>query len=504
MDVHAPAEERVALGRAARKLAPRSGQGDWSPRADRADPISVLEASARDRVEELLPIRYGRMANSAFGFYRGAAPIMAADLATVPHSGLHVQACGDAHLANFGVFASPERNLVFDLNDFDETHPGPWEWDVKRLVASLEVAARHLDVPPGTGARAAKIAARTYRERMAELAGLGILDRWYAQVEMNHVIDFVAATNAKKARNLQHQAAKARRRTSLSVLPKLTTLVDGRRRIVDQPPLIEHGKWDTEAVQRVFESYLATLPPERAVLLHRYRFVDAARKVVGVGSVGTRCYVVLMVGRDEGDPLFLQIKEATQSVLAPHVGRSAYENHGQRVVLGQHLVQANSDIFLGWTRGPEGRDFYVRQLRDMKFSIDVEAMTADRLVDYAKRAASRSPGPTPAAATRLPSTPTWGGATSSTRRWCASPRPMPTRTPGTTRRCSQRSSRAGSPRAPTTARPGSRRGSRAPCSTPRWSDRAVTGRLELRSSQGNVSPTSVGSSPVEASSSQGV
>ncbi|MCU1457549.1 MAG: hypothetical protein JWL73_1641 [Actinomycetia bacterium] len=383
MDVHAPLEERVDRGRAGRKRAPRSGQGEWKAAPDRADPIAILEASGRDRVEELLPIRYGRMASSAFGFYRGAASVMAADLATLPHSGIRVQACGDAHLANFGVFASPERKLVFDLNDFDETLPGPWEWDVKRLAASLEVAARHLDVPPETGARAARAAARTYRLRMQELARLGVLDRWYAQVELDQVIGFVAARNAKQAKSLEHQAAKVRRRTSLSVLPKLTALVDGQRRIVDQPPLIQHGTFDSVPMRRVFESYLATLPPERAVLIQQYRFVDAARKVVGVGSVGTRCHVVLMVGRDDGDPLFLQVKEAGESVLAPHVGPSRYDNHGQRVVLGQHLVQASSDIFLGWTRGPEGRDFYVRQLRDMKFSVDIEAMTAGRLVQYA-------------------------------------------------------------------------------------------------------------------------
>ncbi|MEU2161559.1 DUF2252 domain-containing protein [Streptomyces chengbuensis] len=374
------AEER-ARGRAVRKEVPRSSHGRWIPAADRPDPLAVLEAQARTREPDLVPVRYGRMAVSPFTYLRGAPAVMAADLAVQRNTGLRVQLCGDAHLLNFGVFASPERTLLFDLNDFDETLPGPFEWDVKRLVASVAVAARDNGEPDAGARRAARAAAESYRLSLRRLSGLGELDVWYERIAAEDLVPLVR--DLERAR-IEAQLAKARRRTSLQALDKLTEVVGGRRRIVQDPPLLEAvAGLDAASVRKILSDYRSTLPEDRRVLLDRYRFVEAARKVVGVGSVGTRCFVALMTGRDTEDPLFLQIKEAQRSVLEPHLPKSAYRHQGQRVVAGQRLLQAASDIFLGWVSGPGGRHFYWRQLRDMKGSADVATMSPTLLRDYA-------------------------------------------------------------------------------------------------------------------------
>ncbi|MER7818500.1 DUF2252 domain-containing protein [Streptomyces sp. NPDC096153] len=374
------AEERER-GRAVRKEVPRSSHGRWIPAADRPDPLAVLEAQARTREPDLVPVRYGRMAVSPFTYLRGAPAVMAADLAVQRNTGLRVQLCGDAHLLNFGVFASPERTLLFDLNDFDETLPGPFEWDVKRLVASVAVAARDNGEPDAGARRAARAAAESYRLSLRRLSGLGELDVWYERISAEDLVPLVR--DLERAR-IETQLAKARRRTSLQALEKLTEVVGGRRRIVQDPPLLEAvAGLDAASVRKILSDYRSTLPEDRRVLLDRYRFVEAARKVVGVGSVGTRCFVALMTGRDTEDPLFLQIKEAQRSVLEPHLPKSAYRHQGQRVVAGQRLLQAASDIFLGWVSGPGGRHFYWRQLRDMKGSADVATMSPTLLRDYA-------------------------------------------------------------------------------------------------------------------------
>ncbi|MGW2559447.1 DUF2252 domain-containing protein [Streptomyces sp. NPDC001514] len=368
-------------GRAARKQAPRSAHGRWIPAADRPDPLQILEEQARTRVPELVPIRYGRMAVSPFPYFRGAPAVMAADLAAQPHTGLTVQLCGDAHLLNFGAYAAPDRELVFDLNDFDETLPGPFEWDVKRLVASVAVAALDNGHPEGKVRLAAQSAAESYRTTMRRLAGLGELDVWYERIGVPDIMPLVQ--NLDRAR-LEAQIAKARHRTNLQAMEKLTELVDGRRRIVYDPPLLESLDMpDAASVRKILSDYRSTLPEERRVLLDRFQFVEAARKVVGVGSVGTRCFVALMTGRDDRDPLFLQIKEAQRSVLEPHLPKSSYKHQGQRVVAGQKLLQAASDIFLGWVSGPAGRHFYWRQLRDMKGSAAVAGMSPGLLRAYA-------------------------------------------------------------------------------------------------------------------------
>ncbi|MFJ8621358.1 DUF2252 domain-containing protein [Kitasatospora sp. NPDC093550] len=382
-----PAERR-RRGRAARDRVSRSEHGRWIPAADRPDPLTVLERQARDRVAALLPIRYGRMADSPFTYLRGAAAVMAADLGAVPDTGLTVQLCGDAHLLNFGVYASPERALLFDVNDFDETHPGPFEWDVKRLAASVAVAARDNGQDEERVRRAARTAVEGYAAAMRRLAGLGELDVWYARVDTEQVLPLL-----RKRRQRERAAAEfahARRRTNLQAFGKLTEERDGQRRIISAPPLIEPLKRsELRDVGKVFSDYRATLAEDRRVLLDRFRFVDAASKVVGVGSVGTRCFIVLLEGRDAGDPLFLQLKEAGRSVLEDHlpptrVGAEVAAHHGgRRVVTGQHLMQAASDIFLGWTTGPAGRHFYGRQLRDMKGSFEVGEMRPSGLRAYA-------------------------------------------------------------------------------------------------------------------------
>ncbi|MWA10714.1 DUF2252 domain-containing protein [Streptomyces sp. BA2] len=376
-------DERARQGKAARKRASRSSHGAWIPSADRADPVAVLERQGEGRVQELLPIRYARMAASPFAFLRGAAAVMAGDLAVQWPTGLTVQLCGDAHLLNFGLFASPERALLFDLNDFDETCPGPFEWDVKRLAASIAVASRD-NGHPERGTREACLAAvAAYRASMRRLAGLGELAVWYERTDAHDLLPLIRSTRHRERASTTLD--RARRRTSLQALGKLTEEVNGVRRIIHDPPLLEPvGAPDLAAVRKIFGDYRSTLSEERRLLLDRYHFVDAARKVVGVGSVGTRCFIVLLAGRDAGDPLFLQIKEAVRSVVEEHLPAGPYVHPGHRVVAGQRLLQAASDIFLGWMTGPQGRAFYWRQLRDMKGSADVEAMSPAELRSYAR------------------------------------------------------------------------------------------------------------------------
>ncbi|EPH42264.1 DUF2252 domain-containing protein [Streptomyces aurantiacus] len=375
--------ERAERGKAARKRASRSSHGVWIPSADRADPVTVLERQAADRVQELLPIRYGRMAASPFAFLRGAAAVMAGDLGTQRHTGLTVQLSGDAHLLNFGVFASPERSLLFDLNDFDETYPGPFEWDVKRLAASVAAVTGEQGHGEDRAHAAALAAATAYRKGMRRLARKGELDVWYERMDAHELLPLI--DSARHRKRAEARLDRARRRTSLQALGKLTELVDGRRRIIHDPPLLEPaGPPDVAALRKIFGDYRSTLAEERRLLLDRYRFVDAARKVVGVGSVGTRCFIVLLTGRDSGDPLFLQIKEAVHSVLEEHLPSGPHVHPGHRVVAGQRLLQAAGDIFLGWMTGPQGRAYYWRQLRDMKGSLDLTTLDPAELHAYAR------------------------------------------------------------------------------------------------------------------------
>ena len=390
--------ERAERGKAARSAVSRESHAVYDPPADRPDPVGLLERQAAMRLPDLIPVRYGRMLASPFSYFRGAALSMAADLAATPASGLAVQACGDAHLSNFGVYASPERALVFDLNDFDETLPGPWEWDVKRLAASLEVAGRGNGYQSGVRRTMVTAAVGRYREAMRVFAGQGNLAVWYARAETGALREqFRSQLAAREQRQADRDVAKARTQDSLQALSKLTRLVDGRPRIMADPPLVvplsnlvagsaDQAKLETD-LRRLVDGYRRTLGTDRRYLLEQFEFADMARKVVGVGSVGTRCWIVLMLGRDTSDPLFLQVKEAERSVLKDFAGTSQYANHGQRVVAGQRLMQAASDIFLGWQRtqvDPDGRphDFYVRQLRDGKFSADIETMTAAGMRAY--------------------------------------------------------------------------------------------------------------------------
>src|SRR5215204_5361486 len=381
-------QRRHARGRAARQVVPRGSHAEWEPAPDRPDPVDLLEAQARDRIQELMPIRYSRMMASPFAFMRGSAMIMANDLASTPKSGIQAQLCGDAHLLNFGAYASPERSLLFDLNDFDETLPGPWEWDIKRLAASFVVAGRDNGFDTADCRNAARAVTASYRQRMTRFSEMGELEVWYTRIGEEEVRGLLTEARAGKrtTKKLSKNVRKTRGRDSLQALSKLTRVVDGRRIINDDPPLlvrIPEGDELRSQVYAILESYKRTLQDDRRHLLDRFRFVDAARKVVGVGSVGTRAYVVLLEGRDQDDPLFLQVKEAGASVLEGHVASNTYEHHGHRVVAGQRLMQAASDIFLGWFRGTEGRDFYWRQLRDMKGSAEVERMSAEGLTLYA-------------------------------------------------------------------------------------------------------------------------
>jgi uncharacterized protein (DUF2252 family) len=390
--------ERAAAGRAARVAAPRSSHGEWRPADDRADPLDLLERQAASRVGQLVPLRYGRMLVSPFAFYRGAAAVMAADLADTPRSGFETQLCGDAHLSNFGAFASPERRLVFDLNDFDETLPGPWEWDVKRLVASFSLAGRDRGCGDGQRRRIVLAAAREYRETMRRLSQMGNLESWYQQLDADAIgARWAAAVGDKQRKTFERGVAKARAKDSSRAFSKLVEEVDGKPRIVSDPPLIvpienlaeEASGVDVKGlVLQVLSGYRDSLTVERRVVLDGYRLVDVAFKVVGVGSVGTRAWISLMLGRDSGDPLFLQIKEAQRSVLEPYLAPSEFDHQGERVVHGQRLMQAASDIMLGWVRaeGVDGkrRDFYVRQLWDWKASARIESMDARSLTAYAE------------------------------------------------------------------------------------------------------------------------
>jgi uncharacterized protein (DUF2252 family) len=392
---HLSLRERTARGKAERAEVPRSVHGEWLTPSGRRDPVELLEEQAASRVPELVPIRYGRMLVSSFTFYRGAAYLMAADLAGLQRTGLRVQLCGDAHLSNFGAFAAPDRRLVFDVNDFDETLPGPFEWDLKRLVASFAVAGRDLGFPRKERRRVNLAVTRAYREGMRELASMKTFDLWYSRVDADALFaQFQSAASANRRKLMEKNLAKTRAKDSLRAFTKLTTTVGGDPRIVSDPPLIvpvedlAEGR-DVEAFARsVNRGYRRTLQGDRRHLLERFRYVHAARKVVGVGSVGTRAWIMLMLGRDNDDPLFLQLKEAQPSVLEPFLGKSQYANHGQRVVEGQRLMQAASDIMLGWHRvtGLDGvqRDFYFRQLWDNKGSAIIEGMRPHELAAYAE------------------------------------------------------------------------------------------------------------------------
>jgi uncharacterized protein (DUF2252 family) len=394
---HLSVDERVARGKAARAQVPRSSHAAFDPVSTRTDPVELLESQAKTRVPELVPIRYGRMLVSPFTFYRGAAIVMANDLAATPRSGLAVQCCGDAHLSNFGVFASPERRLVFDVNDFDETLPGPWEWDVKRLAASLVIAAADNGFPRKRQDEIVLEMVARYRSAMRGFAAMPNLEVWYSHADVEAFVDeYGAELSPKRLGRTKKEIAKARTRDNMSAFSKLTHVVDGHVEIVDQSPLIvpirafATGRSKDQlmrSLRALMRRYRSTLEFDRRVLLEEFQLHDFARKVVGVGSVGTRAWIALLMGRDTGDPLFLQIKEAEASVLEPFLGPSEFSNHGQRVVTGQRVMQATSDIFLGWvhvTAGMDGkpRDFYVRQLKDWKGSAVIEQMTAKGMKLY--------------------------------------------------------------------------------------------------------------------------
>ncbi len=396
---HLTVDERVARGKAARSEVPRSRHAEYSPGADRADPIDLLESQAKTRVPELVPIRYGRMMVSPFTFYRGAAKIMAADLAGTPRSGMRVQCCGDAHLSNFGVFASPERRLVFDINDFDETLPGPWEWDVKRLAVSLLIAARDNGYRVADQDRIVLSAIAAYRTALRDFAGMTNLAVWYARMEVEPMLQqYRSQFKASMVKRTEKTLAKARTRDSMSAFSKLTRRVNGSAEIVDQSPLIvplrvlavgQQQEELLEWLRGLLRLYRESLDHDRRALLEEFQLTDFARKVVGVGSVGTRAWIGLLFGRDSDDPLFLQLKEAESSVLEEYAGRSEFESHGERVVTGQRLMQATSDIFLGWVHVEAGidgvsRDFYGRQLKDWKGSAEVEQMVPDGMAAYGR------------------------------------------------------------------------------------------------------------------------
>jgi uncharacterized protein (DUF2252 family) len=406
---HPSIEERRARGKEARIKAPLTSHGDWAPAGDRPDPVGLLEEQDANREADLVPVRHGRMLASPFTFYRGAAKIMATDLAGTPTAGLDVQLCGDAHLSNFGAFASPERTLLFDLNDFDETLPGPFEYDVKRMAASFTIAARNNGFTKSDTRAATLASAVAYREAMADFAKMGTLEIWYAHLDEQEVMAAIrkaaaeAGKGKKEAKAVKRAEAtglktiaKAHTRDSLQALSKLGELVDGHYRIVSQPPIVVpmrqlegtyglSGDEIERGLHEQFRAYRATLRDDQRQLLERFEVVDVARKVVGVGSVGTRAFIVLLQGRDQGDPLFLQVKEATASVLEDHLPKSRYKQHGERVVYGQRMMQAASDIFLGWTKGLDAnRHYYWRQLRDMKGSAEVERMIPAGMTLYAQ------------------------------------------------------------------------------------------------------------------------
>jgi uncharacterized protein (DUF2252 family) len=401
---HLSVDERRAMGKEARNRTPPASHAGWAPAADRPDPVGLLEEQNATREPDLVPVRHGRMLVSPFSFYRGTAKIMAADLKDTPTAGLQVQLCGDAHLSNFGLFASPERRLLFDLNDFDETLPGPFEYDVKRLAASFTIAARNNGFAKADTKAATLASVAAYREAMAGFAGMGTLDIWYAHLDEDELLKGIRGAaaeaskskkGAKAAKRAEKAVAKAHTRHSLQALSKLGELVDGQYQIVSQPPIVVPAReleptygLSREEMERVireqFRAYRATLRDDQRQLLERFQFVDMARKVVGVGSVGTRAFIVLLLGRDQQDPLFLQVKEATASVLEDHLPKSRYRQHGERVVQGQRMLQAASDLFLGWTKGADAnRHYYWRQLRDMKGAAEIESMVPVALTFYA-------------------------------------------------------------------------------------------------------------------------
>lgn len=384
-------DEKRAKGQELRDVVPRWKQGDWKPPKDRRDPVDLLVESNEGRLPDLVPIRFGRMLQSPFAFYRGSAAIMAADLASTPVSGPRVQACGDAHLMNFGGFATPERQVIFDVNDLDETLPAPWEWDLKRLAASIVIAAQHLQLGQSQAVKAAAVTVRAYRERMADYSSMRALDVWYDTITLERVLE--AARSDVERRRIAKRVEKARQQSAAEyVFPKLVEHVGAVPRIKDQPPLIYHPSAEdapgvTTQYGQALAAYRESLADHVRTLFDRYQFCDLAVKVVGVGSVGTRCGVMLLMG-GENDPLFLQVKEARASVLEPYAGQSVYPNHGQRVIAGQRLMQAATDIFLGWTAGENGRHFYIRQLRDVKISAVMEGWNSNILAIYGKLCAS--------------------------------------------------------------------------------------------------------------------
>ncbi len=378
-------DEMMEAGKALRDKVPRSSHGVWKKPANRADPIAQIQASDPERLPELLPVRYGRMLVSPFTFYRGAAGVMAADLSTTPATGIRVQACGDCHLLNFGGFATPERNIIFDINDFDETLPAPWEWDVKRLAASFVLAARANGLSDNDGRDAAIGATRSYRERLDEYAQMSPLEVWYSRIHMD---DFLSLLKDPARRKMAEKRIKKAEDSPGSELdfPKLAGMVGGQVHIRDAPPLIFHPEIARQpdfmdTLEIMIARYRESLPEDRQALLDRYRLVDAAIKVVGIGSVGRRCWIGLFMSA-ANDPLFLQFKEARASVLEPYAGASVYPNHGQRVVMGQRLMQPASDLFLGWFDAIEGRQLYVRQLRDAKIKPAIETFNAEDLLVY--------------------------------------------------------------------------------------------------------------------------
>ena len=385
-------EERIALGKRLRKQVPRSSQGEWTPATDRPDPISLLRAQDTGRLQDLLPIKYGRMLASPFSFLRGSAVVMASDLDKTPTTGLDVVLCGDAHLSNFGVFATPERNLVFDTNDFDEAYPGPWEWDLKRLAASAVVAGRENGFSDKKCREVAAIVSKTYRESMNRFAQASLLDVWYFHVDADSVLKVFDKYAKKGAKSAQKTVKKARSRTRQRTLEELTEVIDGRRQIVNDPPLLvrlaellsdeQKAQVSEGDIERFWQEYVNSLPEERRLLLSRFRITDAALKVGGVGSVGTRCTIALLEGNADDDALILQQKEAGPSALEAYLPKRGYASQAQRVVIGQRLMQAASDIFLGWNRGLSGTQYYWRQLKDMKGSFDVTRLKAKGLGTY--------------------------------------------------------------------------------------------------------------------------
>jgi uncharacterized protein (DUF2252 family) len=396
--------ERAEIGKAIRQRVSRESHATFEPAPNRTDPLALLEEQAKTRVPELIPVRYGRMLASPFSYYRGAALAMARDLATTPTTGIGVQACGDAHLSNFGIFGTPERRLIFDINDFDETFPGPWEWDVKRLAASMEVAARQNGYKPADRRRIVMSTVAHYRQAMRQFAGMDNLDVWYASLDVEKVQrDLAPRLTGRQRKLLKKGVTRAHNRDNLQASSKLMDIVDGEPHIVADPPLLVPAvdlfadeidrAGIEEMIRGLLHQYRDSLPRSRQALIDQFKFADLARKVVGVGSVGTRCWIVLMLGKDAADPLFLQVKEAEASVLGGQADGSPYRTEGQRVVDGQQIMQAASDIFLGWMRLetppdlPPGqankpRDFYVRQLRDWKLSIDVETMIPSGMQIY--------------------------------------------------------------------------------------------------------------------------